>query len=163
MSMCTVVSWLVGKGCFLWPICFLEKMLLAFALLHFILQGKTCLFFQVSLDLLFLNSNPLWWKGHLLGGLGLEGIGGLHRIAHLQLLWHHWLRHWLDYCGVESLGNGLSSFRIFWDCTQEMHFSLFCWLWGILHFFYGILANSTRFEVKWSHSVMSNSLWPHGL
>ena len=109
MSRCTVVSWLVGKGCFLWPICFLEKTLLAFALLHFILQGKTCLLFQVSLDLLFLNSNPLRWKGHLLGGLGLEGIGGLHMIAHLQLLWHQWLRHWLGLLWCWMLWNALET------------------------------------------------------
>ena len=115
MSMCSLVSQLVGKGYFLWPTCFLEKTLLAFALLHFILQGQTCLLFQVSLDLLLLHSNPLWWKGHLLGGLGLEGVGGLHRIAHLQLLWHQWLRHWLGLlgCWMVCLRNRLRSFHFF--------------------------------------------------
>ena len=32
-------------------------------LLHFVLQGRTCLLFQVSLDFLLLHSRPLWWKG----------------------------------------------------------------------------------------------------
>ena len=33
--------------------------LLAFALIHFVLQGQTCLLFWVPLDLLLLHSNPL--------------------------------------------------------------------------------------------------------
>ena len=34
------------------------RILLAFALLHFVLQGQICLLLQVSLDFLFLHSNP---------------------------------------------------------------------------------------------------------
>ena len=34
---CRVISWIVGKGCLLWPACSFVKTLLAFALLHFIL------------------------------------------------------------------------------------------------------------------------------
>ena len=43
----------------------LHKTRLDFALLHFVLQGQTCLLFQVSLDFIHLYSNPLWWKGHV--------------------------------------------------------------------------------------------------
>ena len=43
----------------------LAKTLLAFALLHVVLQGQICLLLQVSLDFLLLHSSPLWWKGHL--------------------------------------------------------------------------------------------------
>ena len=42
MSICRVVSSVFGKGCLLWPECSLNKTLLAFALLHFVLQGQTC-------------------------------------------------------------------------------------------------------------------------
>ena len=35
------------------------KPLLAFALLHFVLQGQTCLFFQVSLEFPLLDSSSL--------------------------------------------------------------------------------------------------------
>ena len=51
MSMCRVFSCVVGRGCLVWPTCSLGKTLLAFALLHFVLQGQICLFLQVSLDL----------------------------------------------------------------------------------------------------------------
>ena len=56
-------------------------LLLAFALLHFVLQGQTCLLFWVSLACLLLHSNLLWWKGDLFFLLVLEGILGLHSVV----------------------------------------------------------------------------------
>ena len=55
MSMCRVVSCFVGRGCLLWPVHSLGKTLLAFTLLHFVLQGQICLLLQVSLDFLLLH------------------------------------------------------------------------------------------------------------
>ena len=52
----------------------LGKTLLAFALLHFVLQGQTCLLLQVSLDLLLLHSNPLGRKVRLFLILVLEDL-----------------------------------------------------------------------------------------
>ena len=60
MSKCRVFSCVVGRGCLLWSVCFLGKTLLAFALLHSVLQGQICLLFQVFLDFLLLHSSPLW-------------------------------------------------------------------------------------------------------
>ena len=77
MSMCRVVSCVVGGGCLLWPVHSLGRTLLAFDLLHCVLQGQICLLLQVSLDFLLLHSSPLWWKGHLLWVLVLEGLIGL--------------------------------------------------------------------------------------
>ena len=50
MSMCRVTSCAVRKACLLLPVYSLGKTLLAFALLHFVLQGQTCLLPQVFLD-----------------------------------------------------------------------------------------------------------------
>ena len=58
MSMCRVLSCVVGRGCLLWPVCSLGKTLLAFALLHSVLQGQICLLLQVFLDFLLLHSSP---------------------------------------------------------------------------------------------------------
>ena len=69
MFMCRVISCVVGRGCLLWPVRSLGKTLSAFALLHSVLQGQTCLLLQVSLDFLLLQSSPLWWKGHLFFGV----------------------------------------------------------------------------------------------
>ena len=59
MSMRRVFSCAVGRGCLLWPECFLGKTLLAFALLHSVLQGQICLLLQVFLDYLLLQFSPL--------------------------------------------------------------------------------------------------------
>ena len=55
-----VESCVVGRGCVLWPVHSLVKTLLAFALLHFVLQGQT-----VTPGISWLptfHSSPLWWK-----------------------------------------------------------------------------------------------------
>ena len=93
MFMCRVVSCFVGRGCLLWPVCSLGKTLLAFDLLHFVLQGQICQLLQVSLDFLLLHCSPLWWKGYLFLVLVLEGLVGLHRTFQLQLLQHYWSGH----------------------------------------------------------------------
>ena len=54
MSMRRVFSCVVGRGCLLWPVRSLGKTLLAFALLHSILQGQICLFLRH----LFLHPPP---------------------------------------------------------------------------------------------------------
>ena len=113
------------------------KTLLAFALLHFVLQGQTCLFLQVSLDFQVLQSSPLWWKGHLFWVLVLEGLVGLHRTVQFQFLPHYWLGHRLGllwYWMVCLRNEQRLSYR-FQDCTQVLHFRLFCWLSWLLHFF----------------------------
>ena len=109
---------------------------LAFTLLHSVLQGQICLLLQVSLDFLLLHSSPLWWKGHLFLVLVLEGLIGLIETIQLQLLQHYWLGHRLGllWYWMVCLGNKWRTFCRFWDCTQVLHFRLFCWLWGLLHF-----------------------------
>ena len=132
------LSRVFGRGCLLWPVHSLGKTLLAFALLHFVLQGQTWLLLQVSsLDFLLLHFSPLWWKGHLCWVLVLEGLVGLHRTVEFQLLQHYWLgnRLRLLWYWLVCLGNEQRSFCHFWDCIQVLHFRLFCWLWWLLHFF----------------------------
>ena len=47
MSMYRVFSCVVGRGCLLWPVHFLGKTLLVFALLNSVFQGQICLWLQV--------------------------------------------------------------------------------------------------------------------
>ena len=88
MSLCRVFSYVVGRGCLLWPVHSLGKTLLAFALLHFVLQGQICPVLQVSLDFLLLHSRSLWWNEHCFLVLVLEGLVVLYRTIQLQLLQH---------------------------------------------------------------------------
>ena len=157
MSMCRVFSCVVGRGCLLWPVRFLGKTLLVFALLYFVLQDQLCLLLQISLDILLLHSSPLWWKGHLFWVLILEGLVCLNRTIYLQLLEYYWLGHWLGllWFWMACLQNKQRSFYHFWDCIQVLHFGLFCWPWWLLHFFWGIPARSSRYNghlVKFTHS-----------
>ena len=124
MSMCRAFSCVVGGGCLLWSVCSLDKTLLAFALLHSVLQGQICLLLQVFLDFLLLHSSPLWWKGHVLGVLVLEGLVGLHSTTQLQLLKHYWSGHRLVllWYWLVCLGNEQRSFCCFWACTQVTAF-----------------------------------------
>ena len=89
--MCRYFSCVVERGCLLWPVHSLGKTLLAFALLHSVLQGQICLLLQVSFDFLLVHTSPLWWKGHLFWVVVLQGLKGLHRTV--QLLQHYWLGH----------------------------------------------------------------------
>ena len=90
MSMCRVFSCVVGRGCFLWPVHSLCKILLAFALLHFVLQGqvKFACYSMYLLISYFCIPVPYNEKGHLFWVLVLEC---LHRSIQLQLLQHSWL------------------------------------------------------------------------
>ena len=136
MSTCRVFSCVVGRQCLLWPVHFLGKALLAFALLRSIFQGQICLLLQVFLDFLLLHSSPLQWKGHLLGALFLKGLVVLHRTVQLQLLQCFRLGHRLGllWYWMVCLGNEPRSFCHFWDCIQ-VQFCLFYCLWGLFHFF----------------------------
>ena len=121
MSMCRVFSCVVGRGgCLLWPVHFVGKTLLVFALLHSTFQGQICLLPPVFLDFLLLHSSPLEWKGHLLGVLVLKGLVGLHKTIQLQLLQHYWLGHRLGllWYWMVCLGNEQRSFCCFWDCMK---------------------------------------------
>ena len=139
--LCVVFSCVVGRGCLLWPVHFLGRTLLAFALLHSVLQGWTCLLLQVFFDFLLLHSSPLWWKEHLFWVLVLEGLISLHRTVQLQLIQCYLLGHrfGLWWYWMVCLGNKQSSFCCFWDCIQVLHFRLFCWLWGLFLFSKGFL------------------------
>ena len=65
-----------------------QKTLLAFALLHFVLQGQTSLYFRYLLTFSFCILVPYDEKDIFFLVLVLEGIVGLHRTVQLQLLWH---------------------------------------------------------------------------
>ena len=125
MSTCRVISCVAGRGCLLWPVHSVSKTLLAFTLLHFVLQGQICLLLQVFLDFLILHSSPLSWKGHLFGVLVLEGLIDLHRTVQLQFLQHYWSGHRLGllWYWMVCLVNEQRSFCCFWDCIEVLHFS----------------------------------------
>ena len=126
----------------LWPVCSLDKTLLAFALLHSVLQDQLAYFSTYLLTSYFCIPVPYDEKDMFLFlffllVLVIEGLVGFHGMNQLQILQHQWLGHRLGllWSWMICLGNELRSFCHFWDGTQVLHFGLFCWLWGLLHFF----------------------------
>ena len=129
MSMCGVFSCVVERGCLLRPVHSLGRTLLAFVLLHSVLQGQIYLLLQVFLDFLLLHSRPLWWKGHLFFWvLVLKGLVGLHRTVQFSFFnITGWVTD-LDFRDIEwfALEMNRDHFFHFWDCIQLLHVKLFC-------------------------------------
>ena len=59
MSMCRVFSCVVGRRYLLWPVCSLGRTLLAFVLLHSIVQDQICLLLLVSWLPTFAFQSPI--------------------------------------------------------------------------------------------------------
>ena len=151
MSMCRVFSRVVGRGCLLWPVHFLSRTLLAFALLHSVLQGQICHYSRYLLTSYFCISVLYYENDIFFWVLVLEGLVGLHRTVQLQLLQHYWSGHRLGllwYWEV-CLGNEQRSFCHFGDCIQVLHFGLFCWLWGYSISSKGFLPTVVDIMVIW--------------
>ena len=92
VSICRVLSCIVGKVYFLWLVGSLEKTLLDFAMFYFVLQSQACLLLQVSLAFLICITIIYDEKDNFLV-LVLEALVSLHRTVQLQLLWHQCLGH----------------------------------------------------------------------
>ena len=105
--MCRVFCYVVGRGCLLWPAYLLGKTLFAFALLHFVLQGQTCLIAPGTLWPPTFAFQPPLKKRISFIVLVLEFLVALHKTIQLQLLWHLLLGHRLGllWCRVACLGN----------------------------------------------------------
>ena len=72
--------------------CSLGNTLLAFVLLHFVLQGQTYLYSGYLLMPYFCIPEPYDEKDFFLVFV-LDSLAGLHRTIQLQLLWHYWFGH----------------------------------------------------------------------
>ena len=144
MSMCRVFSCVVGRGCLLWPVGSLGKILL-FALLHSVFQG---LLFRVFLDFLHLHSSPLEWKGQLYWVLVRKGLESLHRSIQRQLIQHYWLGHRLGLPDIEWFASERDRDHsvIFERTSKYCPSDYFCWSWWLLHFFWGIPALSSTYN-----------------
>ena len=101
MSMCRVISWVVGKGYLVWPACSLEKTVSHCPSSFCTPEPKFPVIPGISW-LPTLHSKSLRWKGHL------------HRTGQLQLLQHQLLGHRLGLLWwMVCLGNEPRSFFIF--------------------------------------------------
>ena len=101
MSMCRVFFCVVERGCFLWPVSSLGKTLLAFVMLHFVLQGQICLLLKCFLTSCFCIPVPYSEKHIFFWVLVLKGLVGLHRTFKFSFFSITGLDIDLDYHDVE--------------------------------------------------------------
>ena len=93
MSMCRVFSCVVGRGCLLWPMHFIGKTLLVFALLHSTFQSQICLYARCFLTSYFCIPVPYIEKDIFFWVLVLKGLVFLYKTVQLQFLQRYWLGH----------------------------------------------------------------------
>ena len=104
MSMCRVFSYVVGRGCLLWPVRSLGKTLLAFALLHFVFT-KFAFTPGISwLPTFVFQCSVMKRKSFL--DVSSKVLVGLHRTVQLHLFQHYWLGHrlgllWYEWFALE--------------------------------------------------------------
>ena len=142
MSVCRVISWVVGKGYLLWPMCSLDKTLLTFALLHFILQGQICLVFWYLLTSYFCIPIPYEEKNIFFL------CCSLHRTCQLQLLQHQWLGHRLGllWCWMVCLETNWNHSVIFEIAPKWYNLDCFVDYEGYSVSSKGILAHNSRYN-----------------
>ena len=120
MSTCRAVSWVLGKGCLIWPVCSLDKTPLAFILASFCTPRPNLTVISVISWLPTVAFQYPMMKRTSFLALVLDGLIGLPRTIQLQLLRHYCLGHRLGLLGywMVCLGNEQRSFCHFWDCTK---------------------------------------------
>ena len=121
---CVESSLVLWKGCLLWPVHFLGKTLLVFALLHSVFQGQICLYSWCFLTSYFCipegNGTPLpysclenpmdggaWWAPG--GSMGSLRVGHDWATSLSLFTFMHWRRKWQPipvFLPGESQGNG---------------------------------------------------------
>ena len=107
----------------------LAELLLAFVLLHSVVQGQICLLLQESLDFLLLHFIPLWWKGHLFLVLVIEGLLGLLEPINFSFFG---ISGWgidLDYCDTEWFAVETNrDHSVIFEIASKYCISDSCWL-----------------------------------
>ena len=114
MSMCRVFPCVVGRGCLLWPVRFLGKTLLVFALLHSTCQGQISLLLQVFLDFYIcqtldcVDHNKLWKILKEMERVNVD-ILGISELKWTEMGEFNSDDHYIYYCGQEFLRrNGIA-------------------------------------------------------
>ena len=101
MSMCRVFSCVFGRGCLLWLVHSLGKILLAFALLHSLSKVKFACYSKCFLTSYFCFPVPYNEKDICFWTLILEGLMGFIELFNFSFLS---ITGWgidLDYCDIE--------------------------------------------------------------
>ena len=147
VSMCRAFSCVVGRGCLLWPVCSLGKPLLA--LPCFILYSKLNL--PVTLGISWLSTfafqSPImkrisFWD--IISRRPCRSSLNLSTSASFNITGQDID---LDYCDFECFALEMNrDHSVVFEIASKYCISDFCWLFWLLHFFWGIPAHSSRYS-----------------
>ena len=150
MSMCRVISCVIGRGCLLWPVCSLGKTVSLWPALFCSPRLNLPVTPGVSWLPTFPFQSPIMKRTSFfvcVCVLVLEDLVGLHEAIQLKLLWHYWLGHrlgFLWYCMVCLEMNRDHS--VVFEIASKYSILDSRWLRWLLHFFWGIPAHSSRYN-----------------
>ena len=127
MSICRVISCVVGRGCLPDQCILLAKLCLPLSCFILYTKARLACFSRYLLTSYFCIPVPYNEKDIFWGVLVLKGLVGLHGTIQLQLLRHYCLGHrlGLPWYWMVCLRNKQSSFCHFWGCIQYCILGLF--------------------------------------
>ena len=123
--LCTVITCVVGKGCLQWPMCSLDKILLTFALLHCVPQGKLACYSRYLLTTHFCNQIHYDERSIFCVCVCVSSRRCCRSVFILG-----WLCYWIICLGKEP-----GSFCHFCDWTQVQALIICCWTMSNLPWF----------------------------
>ena len=135
MSMCRVFSWVVGRGCLLWPVCSLGKTLLAFGLLHSVLTPRPNLTVipRISWLPIFAFQSPMMKRTSIFGVSSRRVFTEPFNFSFFSIsVWDTEL----DYCDTKWFALETNrDHSVIFEIAPKFCILDFCWLWWLLHFF----------------------------
>ena len=156
MSMCRIISCVIGRGCLLWLVCSLCKTLMAFAIQATPGTPRPNLPVTPGIPWLptFAFQPPIMKRTSLLV-LVLGGLIGFHRTIQPQLLQHYWLGHRLELLWYWMVCLGKEHSVIFKTAPKNYILDSSLDLWGYSISSKGFLLTVLDIMVIWikfSHS-----------
>ena len=157
MSMCRVISCIVGRGHLLWSVCLLDKTVSLCPASFCTVRPNLPIILCIPWLPTFAFQSPMMKRASFFHVRSRRCLG-LHRTSQLQLLWHQWLGHRLVFlwCWMVCPGNEPRSFCHFWDCTQVLYFRLFVYYEGYSTSFKGFLPTVVDTRVIWIKFIHSH-------
>ena len=126
ISMCRVISWVVGTGCLLWPVCSLDKILLALSCFILYSKAKLPCYSRNLLTSHFCILIPYGEKYIFFFFGVLESVAGLHRNINSPIPIHFIIRDWNAKVGSQEIPGITGKFGLGVEDEAGQRITEFC-------------------------------------
>ena len=154
MSMCRVISCVVGRGCLLWPMGFFWQNSMKLCPSSFCTPRPNLPVTPgISWPPTFAFQSPIM-KMTLFCGVSSRRLQAFIELFNFSFFSITGRGIGLDYCDIEWFALETDIILSFLRLHPLLHFEIFCWPWWLLHFFWGIPAHSSRYSghLKFTYS-----------